>query len=618
MPASKDEAEIQMRIRIVIWGLIVAFICLATRLWYVQVAKGDFYRQQSENNRTRIIRARAPRGQILDRNGHLLASTRPQIAVSVIQSELIHPDEELDRLAVILHTTRQALEEQIKAHQITRYLPVQVTADVPIEIISQIKEQQVLLPGIQLDVNPIRFYPNGLGCHVLGYLSQATEDDLTFLKDYNYGLGDDVGKMGLEQELNIPLRGEDGGQLVEVDAAGRMTRFLGHKAPVPGDAVVLTIDQDVQRAAEQGLAGKSGSAVAVDPRNGEVLAMASSPGFDANAFARGLKPNEWAKIATDKRHPLQNRAISNKYPPGSTFKIITATAGLMCGAITDSTRAFCPGAYYLGHARFGCWGRHGTVDLVKAIAMSCDVFFYQAGQRMGPFRLAKMARAFGLDTRTGIALRGETSGNIPDPDWKRKWVKRDPVWHPGETIITAIGQGAVQASSLQMCMVAATAANRGTVYIPRLIKAIRDSRGNQLHSYSAVTPIRDARDHDTGKREIRVKTWDVQVKSKVPASKEALDKVCNALHQTVVSGTGKIVNIPGIDVAAKTGSAEDPPHPAHAWFVCFAPVDNPKIAICVMVEHGRHGGSAGGPIARKMLEAYFHLHSSTASAGKTD
>jgi penicillin-binding protein 2 len=379
------------------------------------------------------------------------------------------------------------------------------------------------------------------------------------------------------------LHGKAGGKWVEVDARGRQRREIEEVPAEQGATVMLTIDKRLQRAAEEAFGNRVGAVVAVDPRTGEVLLLASFPRFDPNAFARGVKPHVWREIANNPLHPLQNRAIGSRYPPGSTFKIVTAAAGLHFGAITPHTGFYCPGALQLGKWRFRCHRRHNATDFIKAIAASCDVYFYQTGLRLGMPRLAEMSHAFGLGELTGIDLVGESKGNIPTPEWKKKRYKQS--WYDGDTVNASIGQGFVQTTPLQMALVAAAVANRGTVMKPFVVKRVIRPDGTTIDTPPTVL-------------------------KQIPLTPEQWRWIEEGMRAAVAGrgGTAHAANIPGIPVAGKTGTAEDPPrHKPHAWFICYAPMDNPRIALAVVVEQGGHGGAVAAPIARHILETFFGM-----------
>jgi len=389
--------------------------------------------------------------------------------------------------------------------------------------------------------------------------------------------------MGVERVQEVWLHGKAGGKWVEVDARGRQRREIEEVPAEQGATVMLTIDKRLQRAAEEAFGNRVGAVVALDPHTGEVLLLASFPRFDPNAFARGVKAHVWREIASNPLHPLQNRAIGSRYPPGSTFKIVTVAAGLHFGAITPYTGFYCPGALQLGRWRFRCHRRHGATGFVKAIGASCDVYFYQVGLRTGIHNLAQMAHAFGLGEVTGIDLVGESRGNIPTPEWKKKRYKEG--WYDGDTVNASIGQGFVQTTPLQMALVAAAVANRGRVMKPFVVKRVVRPDGTGIDT----TPT---------------------VLKQIPLTPEQWRWIEQGMRAAVAGpgGTAHAANIPGIPVAGQTGTADDPPRRRpHAWFICYAPMDNPRIGLAVVVEQGGHCGAVAAPIARHILETFFGI-----------
>lgn len=574
--------------------MVAIFLALVGRLWYLQIAKGQELLEQSRRNSRRLIRVTAPRGLVLDRNGQTLASSRPQFIVTAVPERLRGHAEAKKRLASVLQMTPRDLDSiLLESRRPAAGAPVRIAVDVPMEVVAKIKEQADLLPGVEVGLEQIRYYAGGsICCHLFGHLGEINAEEMERMPDYPMGAF--VGKAGIEKRYEGELRGTDGGKLVEVDAAGRLRKVLGNVPPVAGKTLVLGIDKEVQKAAEEAMRGLTGAAVAVDPRSGEVLAMVSKPDFDPNLFAKGVRPSDWRRIVTNKRHPLQNRAIGSRYPPGSTFKIITMTAGLRYGKIRPRMRVSCGGVFHLGRKAFRCWSRHGAVDPIRAVAMSCDVFFYTVGRAVGIGRLAEVAREYGVDEPSGIDLPGESKGTVPDEDWKRRRFRQP--WYGGDTVNCSIGQGFVQATPLRMALVAAAVANGGTIYRPYVVKEIRSPEGKVVFQ-ARPTPVH-----------------------RVAFAPNDLQMVREGLRAAVTSGTGRAADIPGVAVCGKTGSAEDPPRRMpHAWFVCFAPMENPTIAICVFAEQGGHGGTTSAPVARRMMEAWFRRTPTQAqSAGRTD
>ncbi|MDH7601043.1 MAG: penicillin-binding protein 2 [Armatimonadota bacterium] len=574
------------RIRKLAIVVIFLFLVLVARLWYLQIALGEELLMQSEANRIKLIRTRAPRGTILDRKGRVLATSRPQFVVLAIPSKLKENPEATKSLCGILGITPADLDAIFARRGGHPGAPVRVMVDAPLEVVVCISELRMKLPGVSVELDQIRNYPLGpVVAHIVGHLGEINKEELEEAKKAgkDYKPGDYIGKDGLEAQYEDLLRGEDGGKQVEVNALGSVVRVLGEKPSIPGKTLKLTIDLDLQIAAYRALGSQVGAAVAVDPRTGEVLAMVSKPAYDPNIFVKRVKASDWERIVRHKGRPLQNRCVYNVYPPGSTFKPVTAIAGLKYGMCSVGTTANCPGYLMFGR-RFRCWRVHGRVDFMKAIAQSCDVWFYLLGHRLGIDRLAKVAREFGLGSATGIDLPQEARrhggvGTVPDTQWKRKRFNKP--WWPGETLNCAIGQGFVQASPLQMALVSAAVATKGKVFKPFLVKEVLRPDGTV------------------------VERTQPEVRHVVDAPAGAFDLVAKGMRLAVTSGTGKVADIPDVPVAGKTGSAEDPPRPAHGWFICFAPADNPRIAVAAIVEHGRHGATSAAPVCRAVLDVFF-------------
>jgi penicillin-binding protein 2 len=440
-----------------------------------------------------------------------------------------------------------------------------------------------------------------MGAHVLGYMGEIGSKDLKELKTQGYTLGDEIGKIGLEQRWENFLRGHSGGQQVEVDALGRRTRVLHEVPDVPGYTVRLTLDRELQETAFAALQGKEGTVVALDVNSGAVLAMVSTPAFDPNVFARGVKAEEWRALIKDQLRPLNNRATQGQYPPGSTFKIIMTIAGLEEGVIQPEIPISDPGFYFFGNRQFRDWkkGGHGAVDLHRAIVESCDVYFYQLGPRIGIDKIAKWARALGLGERSGITLEGEMGGTIPDTAWKRKRFRQP--WFPGETVSIAIGQGYLTVTPLQQAIMMATVANGGTVYRPWIVRSVESVTGAVIRQY--------------GPEKIR----------SIEFKPDTLERLRTGLADVVKlpSGTGGAARSNMVAIAGKTGTAQVVEMKGgyikseqlayfnrdHAWFVSYAPVENPQIAVAVLVEHGGHGGSAAAPMAKKVIEKFIEQQS---------
>ncbi|MFN8543816.1 MAG: penicillin-binding protein 2 [Candidatus Binatia bacterium] len=599
-PAAREvPTELFVRIGMAAAIVLVAFGLLGLRLWYLQVVHGPEMRALSENNRIRLVRTPAARGIVYDRNGEILIDNRASFDIVFV------PEDARNRTAVLANLATYVGEpevELVKAlHAPSKRPPYEgivLRRDVEWQTVVALETHQLDLPGVTLRVGPRRYYPLGpIAAHLLGYVGEVSEHELgSWAEEAGYVRGDMVGKAGLERALDIELRGAAGGQQVEVDALGRRVRALGGQPDVPGNNLTLTLDRDLQETAERALGEYDGAVVALDPRNGEVLVMVSKPAFDPNLFARGIRRGEWASLVKDKKHPLNNRTIQGTFPPGSTFKIAMSVAALETGAFKPSTGVSCGGGMQFGSHYFHCWkkGGHGGIAFHEAIVQSCDVYFYQVGQKLGIDRMAEWANKLGLGLATGIRLDHENPGTIPSTEWKRK--RFGQPWFAGETLSCAIGQGYVTATPLQMAQLAAMIANGGIRYRPQYVKRVEAPDG-ALREEVVPEVLEDAHIHP-----------------------DTLQRVRAAMRDVVEGerGTGRRARVAGIEVAGKTGTAQaigtsDEGHrdartkKDHAWFIAFAPVDDPRIAVAVLAEHsGEHGGTAAAPIAQQVIERYVH------------
>jgi penicillin-binding protein 2 len=603
LPTHREGEIAVLRAQIMGIVLVLAFLGLVGRLWFLQIAHGDDFQKLAEANHTRLLRDSAPRGLIEDSSGDILASNRSQFAIFAEPSVAKDPIT-LRRLGIILGDTPADITQTLQNEKKNDYDPIRIALNVPIAIVTKVEEQRPYLPGISTAPVPVRWYPdNGLMGNALGVLGRISPSEYSSLANQGYFPDDFVGVNGIEEEYERYLHGQPGGRQLEIDARGREVKQLGYQVPVPGDTLRLTIQKNVQEAAEQTFAAHDfvGGAVAVDPQTGGVIAIASAPSLNSNLFATGITAANWKTLITNPHRPLLDRAVDSLYPPGSTFKQVTAAAGLQSGAITTSSTAYCTGTFMLGRAKFHCWQVHGDVDFYRAMAVSCDVFFYNVGLKTGPVRMAYYAHQYPLAQRTGIDLPHEMIGSIPSPAWKLKhYGKLGPEyskWYGGDTLHMAIGQGYVLATPLQMALVTATTANGGDVLKPYIVQDAIDSQTHQMFALHQRTVLRH-----------------------VGISPENIQAVQKAMLGTTTNGTGKIVDLPTIQVASKTGSAQVQGHAkTHGWFVAYAPYDHPTIAIAAVVEQGGHGASSAGYIVRAMLQAYFHMKVDTGvKAGPSD
>ena len=592
------------RVRALSVLLVALLLVMAIRLWLLQIVNGPELLELSKTQRTRLIRRIAARGAILDAKGRELASNRPHYVVSVLPDEIKKNPLMLPRLAELLHTNAKDLAEQIELNRATAFDPVALVEDVDIDLLTKIEEQRLDLPGVIITKDPKRFYvDNKLCTHVLGVTRPINAEQLAKLKDRDYRGGDLLGVTGLEAAYEAELRGKDGGQTIEVNAKGRMTRTLEEIKPVSGHTLKLTIDRDLQQAAylalnDQLALGRPGSAVAIDPNDGAVLAFVSLPSYNLNDY--GKRYNDLLK---DPLKPLITRASQTAYPCGSPFKLITAAAGLESGTLTPNTYTYCPGFIYEGR-RWNCDVRsgHGSLSLTRAIAASCDVYFWRAAQRAGAASLGKWAHNFGFGQPTGIDLPGsvDAKGRVPSPEWKRK--ARRGGWVEGDLLNMAIGQGDVGVTPLQLCNATAAIANGGSVLRPQLVREVIDA---------------------SGPKPVVTHRLEREVRRKLGLSAANRDAIVAGMEQVVAEhGTAAGFHIPGVSIAGKTGTAEVFRHgekaPNNSFFVCFAPVEHPKIVIAVAVEGGGFGAVAAAPIAKRMLLQYFKANPSAVAPETTE
>jgi penicillin-binding protein 2 len=554
---------------------------LVVRLWQLQVLQGASYLQLSEENRVRDYSVTAPRGVIYDRKGRPLVTNRPSFTVAILPLEMRAPEQVLPRLAAVVGVPVEEIRSRIHAGRQRPFEPVRVRRDVGQTIVTRIEENRLDLPGVVILVEPVRSYLHGkIAAHVLGHLGEISEGELAELREQGYKLGDLIGKDGIERTYEAVLRGTDGWLRVEVDAMGRPLRVLARLAPVPGRSIVLTLDLDLQKAAYAALAGsghESGAVVALDPRNGDVLALVSTPSYDPNRFAVGISARDWAELISDRRHPLLNRASGAAFEPGSVFKVVTATAALEERLATRSSVFYAPGFFRLGRWVWKDLGVWGNVNFITGIANSINVVFYTLGYRLGGERLAAYARQMGLGSRSGIDLPGEVAGTIPSPSTKQQLVGEP--WYPGDAVNMSIGQGAVTVTPLQAARMMALVANNGRLVRPRLLLMTMERDGSRQR-----TP---------------------PVAGTVPFRAATFATLHEGLVAVVERGTGRASKIDGLPVGGKTGSAENPRGKPHAWFAGYAPAGSPRIVLIAFVEHGYRGGRTAAPIVRAVLTTAF-------------
>lgn len=602
---ANERAVFERQSRIIALFAFVVFAVYVAQLWYLQVIKGPYYRARSENNRIRTETIQSPRGIIFDRNGVPLVENRPAFHLMLVREDIKDEESLQATLRTISHLSEKSLEELLAVLEANkskrRFEPVRLIADIDRDTLARVEARRLRLPGVYVEVEPRRGYKlSGTAAHLVGYLGEISEEELKKENFRDYQSGEFIGKGGVEKALEKFLRGQSGWRQVEVDALGRQIRSLQERLPIPGRDMWLTVDLDVQREAEKCLQGKVGAIVAVDPNTGEILAMASSPTFDQERFVRGMTLEEWKKLVADSSHPLLNRAVSSAYPPGSTYKPFVAVAALEEGLVTPSSIVSCPGYYPFAGRRYRCWrdSGHGGVDLYRAIAESCDVYFYTLGMKLGVDTIAAYAKMFGMGELSGVELPSERAGIIPTREWKLK--ATGIPWQKGETLSISIGQGFDQVTPLQAAMAYAALVNGGTLWVPKLvtrIEAANDGEGD------VVKP---------------------KVRRKLQVRKETLDLVKKGLVGVVNDsrGTAHGIALKEVTLAGKTGTAqvvrmaENVNRKAHqralaeherdhAWFVGYGPAEKPEIVVAVIVEHGGHGSSGAAPLAQRVMRKFL-------------
>ena len=602
MPFDFEAFEQAERRERILRGLVGAiFGLLLLRLFTLQVLQGERYRELSEENRIRVEVLTAPRGEIRDRKGRLLADNIPSFTVTIdpYDNTFTESPDLLDstvvKLSGILEMDPVIAIEKVKRERRESFLPVRLKRNVDLNRVAYVSEHRAELPGVEVESEPLRRYPFGAAAsHLLGYVGEISDKELQDPKySTSYIRGDLIGRMGIERQYERYLRGVDGKRFVEVNALGRKAELLGDKRPIlpkRGADLALTIDWDLQRAAEEAFApGARGAVVAIDPRSGAVLALASKPNYDPNEFSTGITQARWDELSQGGNYPLFNRAIQAAYPPGSTLKPFTALAGLTLRAIAAGTtfRDPCYGYYQFGRRRFGCWDKdgHGWTALRQAVSHSCDVYFYQLGLRIGLDRLSEFMKRLRLSQKTGIDLPQERRGLFPDPAWydKRYGAGR---WSKGLVLNLAIGQGESGLTPVKLAQLAAAVGNGGVLWTPHVLAGVsRD--GSPV---PRGVPPADSMRYSLG------------------LSPRDLDLIRETMVAVVYDqgGTGGSAKVEGVTVAGKTGTAQNPHGNDHSLFICFAPARAPEIAVAVLVENAGHGSTVAAPLAQKVLQAYFH------------
>jgi len=601
------DASFSERVPLVAAFIVAVFGIFFLRLFQLQVVEGEALGNRARRNSVRTVRLEVSRGNIVDRFGRELATTRPAYGVGVMPAGLTRPEQTFAALGDLLDVEPEEFAERVGKPRGRRlFQPVRLANDLPYDSRTRVESHLFALPGVFTDVRPRRIYVGGdLAAHLLGYIGEIQQKQLERRAYAGYRPGEVIGQSGIESRFQSALRGRTGGRNVVVDVSGRITEILDEVDPIPGGTVMLTIDRDLQQVAEDAfmpvvLGGppKRGAVVMMDVRTGDILALVSRPAFDPNDFAGGIDSATWSELTEGEAQPLQNRALSGQYPPGSVYKAFVAAAGLEAGLIDLDETVYCPGSFKLGRRTYRCWkrGGHGAVNLHDALVRSCDVYFYQLGLKLGIDRIAFFANGFNLGRKTGIEVGSEAAGLVPTRAWKER--RFSEVWMKGETVSASIGQGFNLTTPLQLAVAYAAIANGGKLMRPRIWLRIEARDGVVT---SGPPP---------------------EVFGTVPIAIRHLETITRGLIGVVNErgGTGARARVAGVRIAGKTGTAqvvnlkltehlEESEIPMkyrdHGWFAAFAPADAPEVVVIALAEHGGHGGSAAGPIVQAVLSRYF-------------
>jgi penicillin-binding protein 2 len=595
---AEDKSTQTFRLGMIQVVVAVLFAMLALCFWWVQVLQHEKFEEMAASNHSRTLPLRAPRGMLFDRNGRLLVENRDALNISLVRENRRTLEQNIKLLAEVTEVPERVILDILERNRrVPAYRPVVIIQDASLAQVSAVLARKRELNDVIVEQVPTRRYPqDDFGAHLFGYVGEITDAQLVRPEFTGLTPGAVVGQAGLEQTYNNLLMGKDGAREVIVNSLGREITKREELPSTEGKRLQLTIDYDLQKAAQDGFksTGFNGSAIMLDVNSGEILSMVSRPAFDPNDFSGGIDRNTWQQLMTDKLRPLQNRAIQGRYSPGSTFKIAVAVAALEENVVTPAFRVFCPGGgtfygrYYKCHLK----GGHGSVDMRQAIEGSCNVYFYTLGNMLGVDRMHKWASALGLGVMSGIDLPHETLGLMPSTAWKK--TTREPKWYPGETISVAIGQGQVSVTPISLAVMAMTVANGGTRYTPHLVRAAYED-GKGWQSIEAPKP-----------------------QSLVKLRESTIDAVHDGMWMVVnANGTGRRGRLEGRDVAGKTGTAQvislegkaragktDKDLRDHGWFIFYAPAKNPQVAGMIFAEHAEHG-YLGAPIAKHMINTYF-------------
>ncbi|MFP4070799.1 MAG: penicillin-binding protein 2 [Desulfovibrionales bacterium] len=569
--------------------VLILFFAFGLRFWYLQIHKGAHFAAKARENKTQSESIHAPRGIIRDRNGHLLAVNEPAYALAIVREDSRDIDRSFAQISTWTGISLEDLQREFVRGRprVKSFEPQILVPNLSFELVSTIEAHTMDWPELKIVVQPRRHYPyNDVLSHVLGYVAQANEEELN--RDPRLDLGDTVGKQGIELVLEDVLRGSKGLRQNEVDVVGRNLNWSLIREPVPGNDLALSLDMDIQKLATEQLEGQAGAIVVMDPYSGELLALVSHPGYDTNEFVKGLRTEVWQQLIQDPFHPLQNRAIQSTFPPGSVFKLAVAAAGLAEGEINPGKKVFCPGFYKKGNRVFRCWKRHGhgMLDLEGALVQSCDVYFYQLGERLGIDTISKYAKEFGFGRPTGVELPHEKGGLIPTREWKLK--RFGEPWQGGETLNISIGQGYTLTTPLQVAQFISALVNGGNIYRPTLINGAEPDLQGELH-----------------------------------LKKAHRERILKTMVETVENprGTAWRLKKKGVEMGGKTGTSQvvklkdeyldketdEIPYKFrdHGWIASYGKKGDQAYVVVVLVEHGGGGGSAASPLARAIFDKLF-------------
>lgn len=587
--------------------IILVFVALISRLGYLQVIQGKYYGQEADGNRIRLAPIMAPRGMFYDRNGIPMVSNRPGFTVSLLPLTGPVPDDIIAKVASILNITTDEIKKKLSQHN-GKFEPVRIKSDIGPDVVTKIEERRAELPGVIIEIQPIRNYINNeLAAHLFGYVSEINDMELEKAKAGEYKIGDIIGKFGLEKVYDRELRGTDGGNQVEVDVTGRPVNVLGRKEPIPGNNLTLTIDYKIQKAAETAIDeqltylqtksefrnAKAAAAIVMNPKTGEILAMVSRPTFNPNLFSGGISSKDWKLLNENPNNPMDNKAISGEYPPGSTFKLVTGAAALELGKVTPEEKILDTGKHWI-IAKGNAEGEAlGWINFKEALTKSDNVYFYEMGNRLGIDNLEKYARMFGLGAVTGIKLQGESEGLVANQKYKEKVYGEE--WYLSETFDAAIGQGFQLVTPLQVAVLMSEIANGGHRYRPYLVSKISSDKGETIKTFAP---------EEVGSIQLSNKTLGLIRESLRDVALEG-GTAAQAFHDFPVS------------IAGKTGTAENSHGSDHGWFIAYGPYEDPSVVVVVIVEQGGFGAGSAAPIARKILEAAFNINQTPVEAPQT-